>query len=100
MFVGAGAVRLPVVSRRGPPRRRSRSASSRDIRMPWETPAPARVACRVAAVEPPARGSREVRMPWEGGPPVPTDSFAANLVNDKSLDKVILEYLSDDGENR
>ncbi len=103
MFVGAGAVRLPVAAPRtsaaGQP-----LASSRDIRMPWETPAPARVVAPiVAAAEPPppAGTSRELRMPWEaGGPPPPTDAFAADLVNDKSLDEVILEYLSDDGESQ
>ena len=38
-------------------------------------------------------------MPWD--PPAPastTDAFASDLVNDKSLDEVILEYLSDDAD--
>ena len=39
-------------------------------------------------------------MPWDPpGPPAPaTDAFAASLGDDKGLDEVILEYLSDDGE--
>ncbi len=38
-------------------------------------------------------------MPWD--PPSPSaslDAFAAGLADDKSLDEVILEYLSDENE--
>ena len=38
-------------------------------------------------------------MPWDPpSPGAPKDGFAAELVSDKSLDEVILEYLSDDTE--
>jgi hypothetical protein len=99
MFVGSGPARHAANQSRVPVPQPL--ASSREIRMPWETPAPARAAVPVLPSEQPiAAGSREVRMPWEaGGPPVPTDSFAADLVNDKGLDEVILEYLSDDTDN-
>jgi hypothetical protein len=82
-------------------------ASSRDIRMPWETPGPS---ARPSGQQPiitnvpasPRRSSLEVKMPWDppGGakPPAGTDSFAAELGDDKGLDEVILEYLSDDSE--
>jgi hypothetical protein len=79
-------------------------ASSRDIRMPWETPSPPRPSQPVVAAEAPrARVARsaEVHMPWDppaGHPPAATDAFAAQLGDDKGLDEVILEYLSDDGE--
>ena len=50
----------------------------------------------------PRRSSLEVKMPWDppGGekPPAGTDAFAAELGDDKGLDEVILEYLSDDSE--
>jgi hypothetical protein len=99
MFVGPGPARHPTNQSRVPVPQPL--ASSREIRMPWETPAPARAAVPVLPSEQPvAAGTREVRMPWEGGPPVPTDSFAADLVNDKGLDEVILEYLSDDTDNQ
>jgi hypothetical protein len=77
-------------------------ASSQDIQMPWEPRVPETVQPVVTApvaTESAPRTSREIRMPWD--PPVPgapKDGFAAELVNDKSLDEVILEYLSDDTE--
>ena len=79
-------------------------ASSRDIRMPWETPGPARVIeppVVVAAQEPVATttGTRLVRMPWDPPAPPEGDAFASARVSDKGLDEVILEYLSDDIEN-
>jgi hypothetical protein len=76
-------------------------ASSRDIRMPWETPGPSRTQQPVVtpvAASPRRSGSPDVKMPWD--PPDKTasgDSFAAEL-GDKGLDEVILEYLSDDSE--
>jgi len=79
-------------------------ASSRDIRMPWETPGPARMSQPVAVpvtAQPSADASAtgttgKIRMPWD---PAPTsEAFAGELVSDKSLDEVILEYLADDGE--
>ena len=80
-------------------------ASSRDIRMPWESPAPPRAAQQPIVAAAPARrqSSGDVKMPWDGPegarPSSPeTDAFAAALGDDKGLDEVILEYLSDDSE--
>ncbi|HTB61295.1 MAG TPA: hypothetical protein VLC06_25685 [Polyangia bacterium] len=79
-------------------------ASSRDIRMPWETPGPTRMSQPVAVpvtAQPSSDASAtgttgKIRMPWD---PAPTsEAFAGELVSDKSLDEVILEYLADDGE--
>jgi hypothetical protein len=61
-------------------------ASGRDIRMPWDPP-PARAID--AAVRTRAPGAPSERTPAER-------AFAPDLVTDKSLDEVILEYLSDD----
>ena len=75
-------------------------ASSRDIRMPWETPAPRRVAPSVQSAVPiaepptaPGATTAKIRMPWDtaGVPSQP-------VVSDKSLDEVILEYLADETE--
>ncbi len=72
-------------------------ASSQEIQMPWEPRT--QEAPVAAAPEPAPRTSREIRMPWDPPTPgAPNDGFAAELVNDKSLDEVILEYLSDDTE--
>jgi hypothetical protein len=77
-------------------------ASSQDIQMPWEPRVPEPVLPVVTApvaTEAAPRTSREIRMPWDPpAPGAPKDGFAADLVNDKSLDEVILEYLSDDTE--
>jgi hypothetical protein len=80
-------------------------ASSRDIRMPWDTPGPAPRASQpvIAAADVPPRrsSSKDVKMPWDSAPgerPAAGDAFAAGLGDDKGLDEVILEYLSDDGE--
>jgi hypothetical protein len=80
-------------------------ASSRDIRMPWESPAPPRAAQQPIVAAAPARrqSAGDVKMPWDGPegarPSSPeTDAFAAALGDDKGLDEVILEYLSDDSE--
>jgi hypothetical protein len=78
-------------------------ASSHGLQMPWETPGHAASSSAppvVASVpEPTARPSRQIRMPWDPPEPAPAkDSFAGELVSDKSLDEVILEYLSDDAE--
>jgi hypothetical protein len=79
-------------------------ASSRDIRMPWETktPAPARGSQPVIVADPmrTRRKSADVHMPWDppSRPAAADDAFAAELRDDKGLDEVILEYLSDDGE--
>jgi hypothetical protein len=99
---GKGAARAAAAPPESPPQP---LASSRDIRMPWETPAPARVQQPIittAADAPKRLSSREVHMPWDppGGQPLPSasDAFAAGLGDDKGLDEVILEYLSDDSE--
>ena|SRR5665213_2470514 len=79
-------------------------ASAREIRMPWETPAPTRVAPPPAAVQASAEGGAavvptgKIRMPWDSPIAAAPEAFAAELVSDKSLDEVILEYLADDGE--
>jgi hypothetical protein len=79
-------------------------ASSREIRMPWETPGPTRMSQPVAvpvsaqpSADAPATGTTgKIRMPWDPAPA--SEAFAGDLVSDKSLDEVILEYLADDGE--
>jgi biotin carboxyl carrier protein len=77
-------------------------ASSRDIRMPWETPAPQRISQPVAAQSateaPVAAAGGKIRMPWDPPAPGGSEAFSGELVSDKSLDEVILEYLADDGE--
>jgi hypothetical protein len=81
-------------------------ASSREIRMPWETPAPQRVSQPVAAAAPShpvaeapvAAPAGKIRMPWDPPAPAGSEPFSGELVSDKSLDEVILEYLADDGE--
>ena len=80
-------------------------ASSREIRMPWETPAPRMsqplavpAGAQPAAEAPVTATSGKIRMPWDPGPPASGEPFAGGLVSDKSLDEVILEYLADDGE--
>jgi hypothetical protein len=80
-------------------------ASAREIRMPWETPAPTRIAPPpAAAVQVSAEGGAavvstgKIRMPWDVPPVAAPEAFSAELVSDKSLDEVILEYLADDGE--
>ena len=77
-------------------------ASSRDIRMPWETPGPMRISQPIAAQPiadgPAVASSGKIRMPWDPPAPALPEAFAGDLVSDKSLDEVILEYLADDGE--
>jgi hypothetical protein len=80
-------------------------ASSREIRMPWETPAPRMsqpvavpAAAHPVAGAPVGATSGKIRMPWDPSPPVGGEPFSGGLVSDKSLDEVILEYLADDGE--
>ena len=81
-------------------------ASSREIRMPWETPGPTRMSQPVAvpagaqpvAEAPVMATSGKIRMPWDPPAPATGEAFSGALVSDKSLDEVILEYLADDGE--
>ena len=79
-------------------------ASSREIRMPWETPAPrmSQPVAVPAAVPPvaeaPVSATGKLRMPWDPSPVAGGEPFSGGLVSDKSLDEVILEYLADDGE--
>jgi len=80
-------------------------ASSREIRMPWETPGPQRISQPVSApaaaqpaAEAPATASGKIRMPWDAPASAGAEAFSSELVSDKSLDEVILEYLADDGE--
>lgn len=80
-------------------------ASSREIRMPWETPGPQRISQPVAApgsaqptAEAPVTTSGKIRMPWDPPGSAGSEAFSSELVSDKSLDEVILEYLADDGD--
>jgi hypothetical protein len=77
-------------------------ASSREIRMPWETPAPQRIAHPITASQPAeaavAAAGGKIRMPWDPPAAGGAEAFSGELVSDKSLDEVILEYLADDGE--
>jgi hypothetical protein len=79
-------------------------ASAREIRMPWETPGPTRVApvaqpvTQAAAASSTVNPSGRIRMPWDAPAPAAPEPFAGDLVSDKSLDEVILEYLADDAE--
>jgi hypothetical protein len=85
-------------------------ASVRDIRMPWETPGPTRIAPSVPGVASSTQSSQaadagstltssgKLRMPWDAAPSAAPEAFSNELVSDKSLDEVILEYLADDGE--
>jgi len=75
-------------------------ASSRDIRMPWETPGPMRISqpATPAADAPVVAAGGKIRMPWDPPAPAAGEAFSGELVSDKSLDEVILEYLADDGE--
>jgi hypothetical protein len=80
-------------------------ASSREIRMPWETPGPTRMSQPTAPVAAPpiadasvTATSGKIRMPWDPPAPASSEAFSGELVSDKSLDEVILEYLADDGE--
>ncbi|HEY4393965.1 MAG TPA: hypothetical protein VGP64_07885 [Polyangia bacterium] len=81
-------------------------ASSREIRMPWETPGPQRLSQPIVAAVPsyPAADAQataaggKIRMPWDPPAPGGAEPFSGELVSDKSLDEVILEYLADDGE--
>jgi hypothetical protein len=95
---GKAAARAPVAPDPAP----QPLASSQDIQMPWEPRVPETVlpvGTAPVATEAAPRTSREIRMPWDPpAPGAPKDGFAADLVNDKSLDEVILEYLSDDTE--
>jgi hypothetical protein len=103
VVTGAGAARAPVAAEASP----QPLASTREIRMPWETPAPSRTAMPVVAAAPEGPPStREIRMPWDTSAPSSSsgaaasssagDGFATDA--DKGLDEVILEYLSDDAE--
>lgn len=81
-------------------------ASARDIRMPWETPGPVRIvpatqsAVQTAGAEAGSvvGTSGKIRMPWDAQATAAAEAFSGDLVSDKSLDEVILEYLADDGE--
>ncbi len=88
--------------------------SARDIRMPWDAPASGPVeappAIRTRTPGPPSDhtpagramapdGSLRTRTPGPPSDRTPAErAFSSDLPNDKSLDEVILEYLSDDAE--
>jgi hypothetical protein len=118
--VREGSYALPTVSRGSgpvptpppPPPESQPLASTRDIRMPWDAPSSGAVE---AALRTRAPGSPSERTPAERAlgadagvrtrtPAPPSErtpserAFAADLITDKSLDEVILEYLSDDSE--
>jgi hypothetical protein len=102
VVTGAGAARPASPAEASP----QPLASTREIRMPWETPAPSRSAMPIVAAAPEGPPStREIRMPWDTSAPPSSsgassatagDGFATDA--DKGLDEVILEYLSDDAE--
>ena len=117
--VREGSYPLPTVSRgtgshaapTSPPAEAPQQASVRDIRMPWDAPGgaeplPARTRTPGVASEhtPTSRamGSAAGLRTRPPGPPserTPAErAFATDLPSDKSLDEVILEYLSDDSE--
>ena len=56
------------------------------------------VAAQPSADAPVTATSGKIRMPWDPPPPASSEAFSGELVSDKSLDEVILEYLADDGE--
>jgi len=112
-----GSYPMPTVSRGSsahaaptPPPEPAPAPSARDLRMPWDAPASAEAAPRTRTPGPPAEhtptsralgseaGSR-ARAAGAASERAPTESaFSSDLPNDKSLDEVILEYLSDDPE--
>jgi hypothetical protein len=102
-YVAGNRARAPAQGPEGQPQP---LASARDIRMPWETPGPIRIATvtqsAVQTVGAEGGGvvgtSGKIRMPWDAQAPAAPEAFAGDLVSDKSLDEVILEYLADDGE--
>ncbi|HVZ71559.1 MAG TPA: hypothetical protein VHJ20_04215 [Polyangia bacterium] len=114
--VREGSYPLPTVSRGSgphqaapttqPPPADGAQASARDVRMPWDGDAAgaARRPTGVSEHTPQGRaavtGTTEAvmrtRTPSERAPA--DRAFANDLPNDKSLDEVILEYLSDDAE--
>jgi hypothetical protein len=102
-YVAGNRARAPA---QGPEDQPQPLASARDIRMPWETPGPIRIAPvtqsavqTVGAEAGSAVGtSGKIRMPWDAQTPAAPEAFSGDLVSDKSLDEVILEYLADDGE--
>jgi hypothetical protein len=111
--VREGSYPMPTVSRGSsahavPPSEQTPSA--RDIRMPWDAPA-------AGPTEPPrprtpgpsehtpvrramsAEGSARTRTPGASPDRTPAErAFTSDVPGDKSLDEVILEYLSDDAE--
>jgi hypothetical protein len=116
--VREGSYALPTVSRgtgshaTQPPAEAPPVASTRDIRMPWDapstsSPSPGEPAPRTRTPGPPTDLTPTGRLvsPDAGSrlrpPPDRTPAeraFSTDLPSDKSLDEVILEYLSDDAE--
>jgi hypothetical protein len=97
----------PVAEGPTSPASASPSPSAREIRMPWDAPpsGPVDAAIRARAPGVPSEltpTGRAVNV--DPGlrtrtPPPPTErAFSTDLPSDKSLDEVILEYLSDDAE--
>ncbi|HEV3030342.1 MAG TPA: hypothetical protein VG319_01810 [Polyangia bacterium] len=112
-----GSYPMPTVSRgtsahaaATPPAEPASPPSARDVRMPWDAPASGEPAPRTQTPRPPPEHTPTSRATGSGpglrarppGPPserTPTESaFSTDLPSDKSLDEVILEYLSDDPE--
>jgi hypothetical protein len=115
--VREGSYALPTVSRgSGPhaatpptqPPEAPPVTSTRDIRMPWDGPPSGAVEAALRTRTP---GVASEKTPAERGmgsgtrpPGVPSDrtpaerAFSSDVPSDKSLDEVILEYLSDDAE--
>jgi len=117
--VREGSYALPTVSRgtgshaAQPPGEAPPVASTRDIRMPWDAPSspsapsPGEPTARTRTPGPPTDLTPTGRLvsPDAGARPRPPSdrtpaerAFSTDLPSDKSLDEVILEYLSDDAE--
>jgi hypothetical protein len=119
--VREGSYPLPTVSRGSgphaagaqPPSVESSASSARDVRMPWDGGSPGATSAgavrrptgvpsehtpqgRALGVPDAAMRTRTPSAPSERTPA--ERAFASDLSNDKSLDEVILEYLSDDAE--
>jgi hypothetical protein len=105
---GTGSHAAPSQPTQPPAEGTASPTSTRDIRMPWDAPA----AMRTRTPGPPSAtldrpsAERAVEAASRTRPPgqavserTPAErAFSADLPSDKSLDEVILEYLSDDAE--
>jgi hypothetical protein len=118
--VREGSYPLPTVSRgsgphptgaqpTSPPAEPTAPPAARDVRMPWDGAAVPTTGIRRApgvsehtpqgrAISGTAEAAIRTRTPSPPSDRTPAERFSTDLPSDKSLDEVILEYLSDDGE--